>query len=175
MNFSLLMTRVVNGVFTGQNFINVIGCEKDVGGQSVSCPYVVFVRILRKIVSGVCLLSGFCLDFLSGVCLSGFYLPRFCQLSGFCPDLRKKIVRCLSVQPDKDETELSGLSLSFSADVCPTYGLGLRLIEIDHDSRIYIFEKNFKKFWPKINFFYCLWFFILDRMMLVCSEWSESN
>ena len=112
---------------------------------SVSCPCLVFVRIFRKILSGVCLLSGFCPDFLSGVCLSGFCLSRFCPLSGFCPEFCKKScpmsvcpdsvcldsvrcpdfvrifkknsVRCLSVRPDKDKTELSGLSLSLSADV----------------------------------------------------------
>ena len=49
-----------------------------------------FVRIFRKIVSVVCLMSGFCPDVLSGVCVSGFCLSRFCQLSGFCPDFEKK-------------------------------------------------------------------------------------
>ena len=37
-------------------------------------------------------------------------------LSRFCPEF-KKTVRCLFVRPDKDEIELSGLSLSLSADV----------------------------------------------------------
>ena len=95
----------------------------------------------------ICPVSGFCPDSLSGVCLSGYCLSRFCPLSGFCPEFRKKRCpvsvcpdsvclnsvrrpdsvrnfaknpfRCLSVRPDKDETELSGLSLSLSADVCP--------------------------------------------------------
>ena len=40
------------------------------------------------------------------------------NLSRFCPDYRKKASCCLSVRPDKDETELSGLSVSLSADVC---------------------------------------------------------
>ena len=53
---------------------------------SVSCPCLVFVWIFRKIISGVCLLSRFCPDFLSGVCLSEFCLSRFCQLSRSCPD-----------------------------------------------------------------------------------------
>ena len=74
----------------------------DVGGQH--CPCLVFERIFRNI--------------LSGVCLTEFFLSRFYPLSGFCPDFRKKSVRCLSVRPDKDKTELSGLSLSLSADVC---------------------------------------------------------
>ena len=54
---------------------------------SVSCPGLVFVRNFRKIVSG------------------------------FYPDFRKKNARCLSVWPEKDETELSGFSLSLPADV----------------------------------------------------------
>ena len=49
-----------------------------------------FVRIFRKILSDVCLLSGFCPDFLSDVCLSGIFLSRFCPLSGFRADFRKK-------------------------------------------------------------------------------------
>ena len=64
-----------------------------------SCPCLVFVRIFRKILSGVCLLSGFCPDCLSGVCLFGFCMSRFCPLSGFCPDFKEK--GCLvSVCPD---------------------------------------------------------------------------
>ena len=47
----------------------------------VPCPCLVFVRISRKILSGVCLLSGFCPDFLSGVCLSGQTRTR-----QSCPD-----------------------------------------------------------------------------------------
>ena len=112
--------------------------------QYVRCLF--FVRIFLTDLSGVCPLSGLCPDSLSGVCLSGFCLSRFCPLSGFCPDFRKKdcpmsfcpdfvcldsvrcpdfvrnfrknAVRCLSVRPDKDETELSGFSVSLSADVC---------------------------------------------------------
>jgi len=61
-----------------------------------------FVRIFRKILSDVCLLSGFCPDFLSDVCLSGIFLSRFCPLSGFRSDWRKKAVRCLSDWLDKD-------------------------------------------------------------------------
>ena len=66
---------------------------------SVSCSCLVFVRIFRKILLGVCLLSGIRI------------------LSGF---LNKKAVRCLSVRPDKDETKVSGLSVSLSADGCLT-------------------------------------------------------
>ena len=58
---------------------------------------------------GVCLLSGF-----SARCLSVSILSAVRILS----DFRKKAVRCLSARPDKDETELSGLSLSLSVDVC---------------------------------------------------------
>ena len=108
-------------------------------------PNFTFVWIFQTDLSGVCLLSGLCPDSLSGVCLSGFCLSRFCPVSGFCPDFSKKdfpvsicpdfvcldsvrcqdfvrifeknAVRCLSVRADKDETALSGFSLSLSADV----------------------------------------------------------
>ena len=53
---------------------------------SRSCPCPVFVRIFRKVLSGVCPVSRFCQNSLSGVCLSGFCLSRFCPVSGFCPD-----------------------------------------------------------------------------------------
>ena len=68
---------------------NDVGDRRRRTALSVSCPCLVFVRIFRKILSGVCPLSGFCPDFLSGVCLSGFCLSRFCPLSGFCPDFWK--------------------------------------------------------------------------------------
>ena len=122
---------------------NLVSTRRRRTALSVSCPCLVFVRIFRKILSGVCPLSGFCPDLLSGVCLSGFCLSRFCPLSGFCPEFCKKScpmsvcpdsvcldsVRCpdsvriiekscpLSVRPDKDGTELSGPSLSLSAGV----------------------------------------------------------
>jgi len=79
--------------------------------MSVSSPCLVIVRIFS-----VCPLSVFCPDSLSGVCPDSVYLD-----SVKCPDsvrnLRKTAV-CLSVRLDTDETELSGLSLSLSADVC---------------------------------------------------------
>ena len=56
---------------------------------SVSCLCLVFVRISRKILPGVRLLPGFCPDSLPGLCLSGFFLSRFCPLTGFCPNIRK--------------------------------------------------------------------------------------
>ena len=72
-------------------------CRRRRTALSVSCPCLGFVRIIRKIVSGVCLLSGFCPDFLSGICLSWFCLSRFSPLSGFCPNFSKKLsVVCLS-------------------------------------------------------------------------------
>jgi len=40
-----------------------------------------------------------------------------CMLSGFCPDFTKNAVRCLSVRPNKNEKELSGHSMSLSAEV----------------------------------------------------------
>jgi len=64
---------------------------------SMSQPCLVFVRIFRRIVSVVCLLSGFFPDSVR--------------------TFRKYAVRSLSVHPDNDETGLSGLSMSFSADV----------------------------------------------------------
>ena len=63
---------------------------------SVSCPCLVPVSVCPDF-------SGF-----DSVC---------CPESGFRPDFRKKNVLCLSVRPDKDETEISGLSVSLSADV----------------------------------------------------------
>ena len=38
-------------------------------------------------------------------------------LSRFCPDFRKTAVSCPSVRPDKDKTQVSGLSVSLSVDV----------------------------------------------------------
>ena len=71
-------------------------------------------------VSYACLDSVSCPNFekncLVSVCLV-FLLSRFCLLSGFCPDFWKTAVSGLSVRPDKDETEVSGLSVSLSADV----------------------------------------------------------
>ena len=88
------------------------------------CPCLPFVRIFRKFV------SGFRPDFLPGICLSGFCLSRFCDIisvccPGFVRILEKKDIWCLSVRLDKDEAELSGLSLSLSADVCHTIELFL--------------------------------------------------
>ena len=83
----------------GHNEFHLVFTRRRRTALSVSCPCLVFVRIFRKILSGVCLLSGFCPDFLSGVCLSGFCLSRICPLSGFCPDFKEK--GCLvSVCPD---------------------------------------------------------------------------
>ena len=104
---------------------------------------------------------------LSDVFLSRFCLSRFCPVSGFCPDFQKKnfpvpvcpdsvcldsvrcpdfvrisrknTVRCLSVRPGKDKTELSGLSLSLSADVCTggsTFGPVKYVKEVIHVKHI---------------------------------------
>ena len=46
-----------------------------------------------------CPVSVCCPNFLSGVYLSGFCMSPFCPLSGFCPNLEKKLfVVCLSVR-----------------------------------------------------------------------------
>ena len=50
---------------------------------SVSCPCLIFVRIFRKIVSGVCLLSGFSVRCLSIRTLSVSILSAVRILSGF--------------------------------------------------------------------------------------------
>ena len=51
--------------------ITAANTRTDVGGQYCPCPCSVIVLLLsgfsRKIVSGVCRLSGFCLDFLCGI------------------------------------------------------------------------------------------------------------
>ena len=62
---------------------------------SVSCPRLVFVRIVREIVSGDCLLSGFSVRCLSVRILSS----RILSVS----ILSASLVRSLSVRPDKDE------------------------------------------------------------------------
>ena len=69
----------------------------DLGGHHCPCPVLVsFLSGFRfqKIVFGVCLLSG------------------------FCPEFRKKAAHCLPVRSHKEESELSGLSLSLSTEVC---------------------------------------------------------
>ena len=78
---------------------------------SLSCPCRVFVRIFRIIVAGVCMSARI----LSVSILSAVWIL---SVVGIRSVFYKKAVRCLSVRPDKDETELSGLSLSLSADVC---------------------------------------------------------
>ena len=65
---------------------------------------------------------SFCPDF---VCLDSFRCPDFVR------NFRKNAVRCPSVRPDKDETELSGFSVSLSADVC--LGVSLLFLAIKHD------------------------------------------
>ena len=77
---------------------------------TVSCPCLGFVRTNRgqslSSNSRICPVSDRCLDFLSGACLSGLCLSRFCRLSEVGPDFRKKRhVVCLSdrtrkIQPD---------------------------------------------------------------------------
>ena len=64
------------------------------------------VRILSEILLKWCPMSV-CPDFSVSI------LSAVRILSGF----KKKAVRCLSVRPDKDKKELSGLSLSLSVDV----------------------------------------------------------
>ena len=68
-----------------------------------------FVQIFRRIVSWV-LDPDFSSIFVQ-ICLS-----RFCSQSRFCLDFEKNVCG-LSVRPEKDETELFGLSLSLSADI----------------------------------------------------------
>ena len=65
-----------------KGFIDWSQSVPDVGGQHCPCP--VYCPDCVRI-------------FLSDVCLSGFCLSRFRQLSGFCPNFRKKLyVACLS-------------------------------------------------------------------------------
>ena len=93
----------------------VIQNEKDRGhscGQTADSPIhrpLVYVRCLshvRIFYRQICPVS---VRYLSASILSAVRV-----LSGFL----KKTLRCMSVRPDKDKTELSGLSLSLSADVC---------------------------------------------------------
>ena len=78
-------------------------CPDSVCLDSVRCQD--SVRIFRKKSFPV----SVCPD---SVCLDSVRCPDFVRIS------QKNSVRCLSVRPDKDKTELSGLSLSLSADVC---------------------------------------------------------
>ena len=96
-------------------------------------------------------LSGFWLYFLSGVCLS-----RFCPFAEFRPDLREKDclmsicpdfskkktlwVVCLSGQPDKDLTELSGLSMFLSADLWRTWIKSSKFVVLWEVRRLYILD-----------------------------------
>ena len=77
-------------------------CPDSVCLDSVRCQD--SVRIFRKKSFPV----SVCPD---SVCLDSVRCPDFVRIS------QKNSVRCLSVRPDKDKTELSGLSLSLSADV----------------------------------------------------------
>ena len=71
---------------TVRSMYKVLHVRRRRTAQSVSRPCLVF-RIFRIIVSVVC-------------------------LPGFCPEFSKNAVRCLSLRSDKDERELSGLSVS---------------------------------------------------------------
>ena len=57
---------------------------------SVSCPCLILIRSFRDGPVSVCYP-----DLLPGFCKSGFYLSRFCLLSGFWLDSLKKVV-CMS-------------------------------------------------------------------------------
>ena len=89
-------------------------------GHEHRCVYTAGSLISRTLEYVRCLsFVRICLTDLSGVWI---LCPNFVYLDSVrCPDsvrnFRKNAVRCLSVRPDKGETELSGLSLSLSADV----------------------------------------------------------
>ena len=117
----------------------------DVGGQYCPCP--ALVSFLSGFSGNSCPVSVCCPEsvwYLSVQILSVSILSAVWILSGIlyknavrCLSVRifsvsilspiriqsdfygENAVRCLSVRADKDETELSGLSLSLSADVCP--------------------------------------------------------
>ena len=91
-------------------YINHLCCNiTDVGGQHCPCP--VFVSFL----------SGFSENRVWCLPAVRIFCPvSACLDSVSCHDsvwtLRRNTVRCLSVRPDKDETELSELSLSLSTN-----------------------------------------------------------
>ena len=96
------------------------GADKPRTVSSVELSNLSVDGIFLTDLSGVCSLSGFCPESLTGVCLSGFRLSRFCQLSGDSVwILETKTVRCLSARPGGPE--LSRLPLSLSADVWPQW------------------------------------------------------
>ena len=78
----------------------------DVGGQYCPCP--ALVSFLSGFSGKKCPVS-ICPD---SVCLDSVRCPDT------VPNFRKNAVRCLFVRPDKDKTELFGLSVSLFTDVC---------------------------------------------------------
>ena len=81
--------------------------------------FFVFVRISREILCGVCLLSGFGLDFLSSLFLSGFRPSRFYLLPRFektlsvvymCGQGQDTAVRTVGVLVDRSSARADSIS-----------------------------------------------------------------
>ena len=103
--------------------------QTDTGGHHCPCPalpFFVFELIFQKIVS-----------IFSARCLS--------------VRISEKAARCVSVRPDKDETELSWLSLSLSVDVC------FQSFEVQN-----LLGSSFQKFNPKTNKIYYVTYDMLN-------------
>ena len=89
----------------------------DVGGQHCPCP--VLVSFLSDLSGKSCPVSVWCLDSVwifcsDSICLDSARFPDSVR------NCMKNANQCLSVRPDKDDTEPSGVALSLSADVCST-------------------------------------------------------
>ena len=103
VNFNVVFSEIIP--FSSSSTPEFSGHGPDVGGQHCQCPVHV--------------------PFSSG------FSGKWCPVSVCCPySVRifvKKYVRCLSIRPDKDERELSGLSLYLSADMCHGHELNEQL------------------------------------------------
>ena len=110
--------------------------KTDVGEHHCLCPVLVSfcpdfpeipVRCLSVPILSVPILSEFLPVFQSedSARIPAYFLERGNCPDFVCPvsarilsDFRKKTVRCLSAQPNNNEIEVSGLSVSLSVDLC---------------------------------------------------------
>ena len=125
------------------------------------------VRVLS--LSRLCPVSVCCLESVRIICPISFCLEEFCPPSGF---KKNKAVRWLSVRSDKDETELSGVSLSSSANVW--YQIELRKSrssltdKIDFETLVSPCDCSETTFCPPLLF--CSLVFIVWSVVNICRK-----